>query len=98
MSEQRTGRGGAREGAGRPRNIIKAAGNNGHVDPLAYLIEVMQSHEDDRMRIDAAKALLPFFHAKKGDVGKKEAQQQDAEQTQAASVFKASPPPLKAVR
>ena len=90
--------GGRREGAGRPRSTVPAKSSNGHTDPLEYLREVMQTHYDDRMRIEAAKAMLPYCHAKKGELGKKEVQQQEAEQTQAASPYKAAQPPLRMVK
>lgn len=62
-------------------------------DPLAYLSEVMTTSPDERVRIEAAKAMLPYTHAKRGELGKKEQQQQAAEQTQTDSVFQAAQPP-----
>lgn len=42
-------------------------------DPLQWLLSAMKNPAlDDKLRIDAAKALLPFMHSKKGEGGKKE--------------------------
>ena len=42
-------------------------------DPLEFLIAAMQSSGlDDKSRLDAAKAALPYKHGKVGDKGKKE--------------------------
>lgn len=67
-------------------------------DPLAYLSEVMTTSPDERMRIEAAKAMLPYCHAKKGEMGKKETQQQVAEELHDASPYKAAQPPLRMVK
>ena len=50
-------------------------------DPLEYLKRVMNDPiEDPKLRADAAKTLMPFVHARKGEVGKKEQKQEAAEQ------------------
>lgn len=55
--------GGARRGAGRPKNqpmLIDVPNSN---DPLTFLVSVMNNQSaDSRLRIDAAKALMPFVH------------------------------------
>lgn len=44
-----------------------------HTDPKNFLIAAMNDIElGEKLRIDAAKALMPFMHAKKGESGKKE--------------------------
>jgi phage terminase small subunit len=85
--------GGARPGAGRKPNepeILMVAG--GHDDPLQFLIDVMNDvSADAKLRVDAAKALMPFKHQKLGEGGKKEQKQKDAEKV--AGRFSAAAPP-----
>lgn len=48
-------------------------------DPLAFLLDVMSDPaEDQAMRVNAARAALPYVHGKVGDVGKKESQKDNA--------------------
>jgi phage terminase small subunit len=60
-----------------------------HEDPMRFLIGVMTGPEiEDRLRIDAAKALMPYVYARKtadGGVGKKEQAQQEAETNHAGT-------------
>jgi phage terminase small subunit len=43
-------------------------------DPMEYLTHAMNDKMlEDKLRIQAARALIPFKHAKKGEAGKKEA-------------------------
>lgn len=70
-------RGGAREGAGRPKGspnvrtteqveAVRATGQT----PLEYLTSVYQDDTaDEGKRIDAAKAAAPYVHAKRATVG-----------------------------
>lgn len=52
-----------------------------HKDPRAFLLAAMNDGElDPKLRIDAAKALMPFEFAKKGESGKKELQAEAAKQ------------------
>lgn len=85
--------GGARPGAGRkPKEptIIQLAAV--YDDPEKFLRAVMNdSGTDAKLRVDAAKALMPFVHAKKGEVGKK--QQKADEAKQVAGKFRAASPP-----
>lgn len=67
--------GGARPGAGRPKKepavlVLSAT----YDDPEKFLRAVMNdSGTEAKLRVDAAKALMPFIHAKKGESsGKKE--------------------------
>lgn len=49
-------------------------------DPLDFMRAlVMDVSEDPKLRLEAAKALAPYLHAKKGETGKKEERQQAAE-------------------
>jgi phage terminase small subunit len=44
-----------------------------HRDPKDFLLAVMNDFESDaKLRVDAAKALMPFIHPRKGESGKKE--------------------------
>lgn len=72
--------GGQRPGAGRPKKppakltdseLLTKALQQG--DPRAFLLAVMADADNDaRLRVDAAKALLPYECQKKGKGGKKE--------------------------
>ncbi|QIQ73225.1 terminase small subunit [Pseudomonas coronafaciens] len=45
-----------------------------HSDPKDFLLAVMNDFETEpKLRVDAAKALMPFVHPRKGESGKKEA-------------------------
>lgn len=56
---------------------IDSAGSR--ADPLKFLEEIWTDPvEDMKMRMDAAKAALPYFHGKVADKGKKESQADDA--------------------
>lgn len=67
-------------------------------DPLEFLTAVMNEPKVPLIaRQDAAKALMPFKHAKKGETGKKEAAAAKAKETGAARFGAAAPPPLRAV-
>jgi len=61
-------------------------------DPKDFLKALMNdAGEDMKLRMDAAKTLMPFVHQRKGEGGKKEAKQEAAEK--AASRFAPSAPP-----
>ena len=87
--------GGARPGAGRPKKeptILQLAAT--YSDPLPFLMAVVNDQGTDiKIRVDAAKAALPYKHAKPGEVGKKEQQQANAEKV--ASRFSALPAPVR---
>lgn len=62
-------------------------------DPQDFLKAVMNdAGEDLKFRVDAAKALMPFIHQKKGEGGKKDAAG-DAAKKAASGKFGASAPP-----
>lgn len=70
--------------------IVRAAGE--YDDPLEFLKSVMNdSAEDIDTRKDAAKAMLPYLHSKKGEGGKKDAKQAAAKAV--ASKFMGMAPP-----
>jgi phage terminase small subunit len=61
-------------------------------DPKAFLVSAMNDGAMDmRLRVDAAKALMPYTHQRKGEGGKKEAQADAARK--AASKFSSLAPP-----
>ena len=67
-------------------------------DPLEWLRAVMKNPLlDDKLRIDAAKALLPFLHTKKGEGGKKD-EVLDAAKKAGKGRFAAAPAPLRMVK
>ena len=90
--------GGKRAGAGRPPNPPILSDLPGNDDPMEFLREVMNdASQDMRLRADAAKALMPFLHQKKGEGGKKD-EQATAAQKVANGKFAPSAPPIKLVR
>ncbi len=61
-------------------------------DPKAFLLAAMNdSRTEPKLRIDAAKALMPFVHKRLGEGGKKE--QRDEAAKKVASRFAPSAPP-----
>lgn len=70
--------------------IIRSDGD--YDDPLEFLKSVMNNREEDiDTRKDAAKAMLPYLHSKKGEGGKKDAKQAAAKAV--ASKFMGMAPP-----
>lgn len=62
-------------------------------DPKAFLIATMNDYDADaKLRVDAAKALMPFIHPRKGEGGKKE-EKESAAKTASKGKFGAAPPP-----
>jgi phage terminase small subunit len=102
----KSGRGGYRPGAGRkpkPPVLLAVAPapapkvdstveSQGVEDPKEFLSSLMNdARADVKLRFEAAKALMPFVHAKIGEVGKKDQKQNDAQKV--AGRFTASAPP-----
>lgn len=68
-----------------------------HTDPKTFLMAAMNDIElGEKLRIDAAKALMPFVHKKPGEIGKKE-EKLEAAQKAAGGRFGAPPPPPRLV-
>lgn len=90
--------GGARPGAGRkPEPEVIVEHMDKQEDPKAFLLDMMNdSSIDVKLRLDAAKTLMPFFHVKLGEGGKKEAKESAAKKA-GAGKFSSAPPPLKVV-
>ncbi|PVY81067.1 phage terminase small subunit [Cupriavidus alkaliphilus] len=67
-------------------------------DPKAFLKAVMNDDlTEPKLRVFAAKELMPYFHRKLGDTGKKE-DRADAAKKAASGRFAAAAPPLRAVK
>jgi phage terminase small subunit len=67
-------------------------------DPKDFLLAVMNDQETERkLRVEAAKGLMPFMHARLGEGGKKEAAA-DAAKKAANKFAPTAPPRLKAVK
>ena len=63
-------------------------------DPLKFLSKIMDHPKADiRMRLEAAKILMPFKYAKLGETGKKEAQNGKAKETAGKGKFGSLPAP-----
>lgn len=63
-------------------------------DPLAFLLDVMNDPgRDIDVRKDAAKAMLPYVHPKKGEGGKKDARNAAAQVAAGRGKFGAMAPP-----
>jgi len=62
-------------------------------DPLDFLKAVMNEQSaEPKLRVDAAKALLPYKHGKVADQGKKEQKAAEADQVSKGQ-FRSRPPP-----
>ena len=69
-----------------------------HGDPKDFLLAVMNDFgSEPKLRVDAAKALMPFMHQRKGDAGKKQ-DKQDAAKQAGTGRFGTGAPPLRAVK
>ena len=91
--------GGRRYGAGRPKNPPMLANIPTTDDPLEFLRQVMNDMTlDMRVRVDAAKSMLPFTHQRNSKAGKKENQAAAAQKVITSGKFSASAPPLRSVQ
>lgn len=69
-----------------------------HTDPMLFLKDVMNLNCIElRIRVDSAKALLPFMHTKKGEGGKADAKEAAAKAA-GQGKFGATRPPLSVVK
>lgn len=60
---------------GKPLNVADLS--QMYSDPKDFLKALMNDHgEDMKLRLDAAKVLMPFTHARKGEASKKSAREQ----------------------
>jgi phage terminase small subunit len=96
----RSGSGGARPGAGRPKKEAKtpveaAPASGVSDDPLAYLIQVMKDPaQEAQLRVRAAITVAQYKYLKKGDGGKKEEKGERAEKANAGLFAPAQAPRL----
>lgn len=98
--------GGSRPGAGRKPAVpvklsipVPVADTLAHKDPKVFLLALMNDLEADvKLRVDAAKALMPFIHQKIGEGGKKDEQQNAAKRAGAGKFSAAAPPRLVSSR
>lgn len=69
-------------------------------DPKAFLMATMNDFQaEPKLRVDAAKALMPFIHPRKGEAGKKVDQQEAAKKASGRFGSSAAPPPpLRSVK
>lgn len=82
--------------AGKPCESFDLSKALEHRDPRAFLLAAMNDILlEPKLRVDAAKALMPFEFAKKGEGGKKE-QQADAAKKVASRFSPSAPPKLAA--
>lgn len=64
-------------------------------DPKRVLVALMNdTGEDPKLRLEAAKALMPFVHARVGDQGKKEAKGEAAKKAATGRFATKAPPKL----
>lgn len=92
----RANSGGARPGAGRPRKPPVLATLPQSNDPKVFLLALMNDDTLDMvLRLDAAKALMPYCHAKKVE-GIKDEKSQAAHKASTGK-FGASTPPVRLV-
>ncbi|MFS0827607.1 terminase small subunit [Pseudomonas phoenicis] len=69
-----------------------------HRDPKDFLLSVMNDMgTEPKLRVDAAKALMPFVHPRKGESGKKDQAQVNAEKA-ATGKFGTRRGPLQSVK
>lgn len=87
--------GGARENSGPQPAKLNLKGKR---DPLKFLLAVMNDPDAGaRLRVDAAKAALPFVHGRKGEGGKKDERQAAAEKAGKGRFAPSAPPKLTAI-
>lgn len=85
--------GGARPGAGRPKKEPAVLPLSvPYSDPLDFLRAVMNdSGTEAKLRVDAARALMPFVHQKKGEGGKKDQKSDEAKKVASRFAQAAAP-------
>lgn len=77
---------------GRPLNVRKLAEQ--FDDPKEFLTAMMNdAAEDPKLRLDAAKTLMPYVHSRKGEGGKKDERKQVATAAAASGRLAPKAPP-----
>lgn len=68
-------------------------------DPIEFLNDLMNNEDEDpKLRLEAAKAMMPYLHAKIGEQGKKENKIDKANNVARGKFAPSSPPKLQAVK
>lgn len=63
-------------------------------NPESFLLHIMNNETMEvRHRLSAASSLMPYHHAKKGEIGKKEREEQKAKELAKESKFATPKPP-----
>lgn len=93
---KRPNTGGARPGAGRkPNPPIEISVIGEHEDPKVFLLAVMNDTTlDGKVRLDAAKALMPYVHQRLAEGGKKDARHDAARKVSKGKFAPAAAPRL----
>jgi phage terminase small subunit len=92
--------GGYRKGAGRKSTVsLKTVGLAGNHDSLQFLLDAVNDISlDIRLRVDAAKSILPYTHRKLGETGKKEDKNERAEKVCMGKFHAGLPPKVTPIR
>lgn len=85
----------AKSSSAKPEGVtINAMPRKHYADPMTFLEDVMNGPAFPvALRVDAAKQLLPYKHARMGEQGKKEKQKERAEALTRTPRFATSKPP-----
>ena len=101
MSGTKDKSGGARVGAGRKKKPpqlleIDSKTSGSLSDPKSFLLHVINDNTiDAKLRVDAAKALMPFIYTKAFESGKKDAAIKAAKVASTGKFAPSAPPKLK---
>ncbi len=99
MTTTKPGRGGARPGAGRPKRAQQILPISAGESPLVFLLQVMNNQAAElKLRIEAARAALPYMHQKGGVLGKKDATKEAARRLSGGRFSPGIAPGLSLVR
>jgi phage terminase small subunit len=99
MAEAPSMRGGARVGAGRKPKPEKAPAQAPGLEPLAFLLAVVQGAIDPTpLQVRAAIAAAQYRHKKRGDGGLKEEAAEKAKKATTQGSFRPSAPPLHLIK
>lgn len=91
--------GGLRNGAGRKAKPKKMIGKKEAKDPKQFLLSVMDdTNLEDRLRIDAAKTLMPYIYLKLGDGGIKSNKKNAANKASTGKFRPSLPPKIRVVQ
>ncbi len=83
------------ESAGKPLDLPDLSQQ--FSDPKDFLSALMNDIDEEmRLRVDAAKTLMPFVHQKKGEGGKKDATDEAAKKASSGRFGASAPPKLAA--